>query len=200
MGPAFQGPIHFASEQVIFSWLSLQRRRKALAQTLYDGLVRQARNPYFYERLSVPDTVTGRFEMVVAHVFLLLARLRSEGKATERLQQDIIDTFFADMDTVARELGVGDLAVPKKMKKLASSAYGRFDVYAQAMAMSDGGGALREALGRNIFSDRPGATGKAKPIATYMRRVAAELDATETEQLLQGSFSFPSLREIESME
>ena len=89
----------------------------AIASTLYGAIVAQARNPIFYEELGVPDTVSGRFEMVVLHVVLVLERL--EDKA---MGQRIFDLYCKDMDQSLREMGVGDLGVPKRMKMSGAAA------------------------------------------------------------------------------
>lgn len=44
-------------------------------ELLYLGAVEQARQPFLYAELKVPDTVDGRFDMIATHVFLILRRL-----------------------------------------------------------------------------------------------------------------------------
>ncbi len=117
----------------------------AIASTLYGAIVAQARNPIFYEELGVPDTVSGRFEMVVLHVVLVLERL--EDKA---MGQRIFDLYCKDMDQSLREMGVGDLGVPKRMKKMAEAFYGRSAAYRSALSARDSHG-LATAIARNVF-------------------------------------------------
>ena len=114
---------------------------------LYGMIVAQARAAPFYRSYGVPDTVNGRFEMVVLHAVLVLHRLESEPAPFRRLGQALFDRFCADMDGSLREMGVGDLAVPARMRKSAkrlrpTAAYG-----------SPGGSvpALVRALARNVF-------------------------------------------------
>lgn len=47
---------------------------KAVEDT-YIALVAAARNPFFYTVLTVPDSIDGRFGMIVVHLFLLEFRL-----------------------------------------------------------------------------------------------------------------------------
>src|SRR6185312_15985139 len=94
------------------------------AARLYAAAVRQARLPAFYTGFQVPDSVTGRFEMVVLHTVLLVERLRQDGATGRELGQVVFDTFCRDMDQSLRELGHGDMAVPKRMKKIGESFYG----------------------------------------------------------------------------
>ena len=48
-------------------------RRKA--GEIYGAIVTQARHPALYAGLGVPDTPSGRYEMVVLHLFLVMERL-----------------------------------------------------------------------------------------------------------------------------
>jgi cytochrome b pre-mRNA-processing protein 3 len=117
----------------------------AIAATLYGAIVAQARNPIFYEELGVPDTVSGRFEMVVLHVVLVLEQLEDRD-----VGQRIFDLYCKDMDQSLRELGVGDLGVPKRMKKMAEAFYGRSAAYRSALSARDSHG-LATAIARNVF-------------------------------------------------
>jgi cytochrome b pre-mRNA-processing protein 3 len=65
----------------------------------------------------VADSVDGRFELVVLHLALVIARLDRETEGAV-LVRALIDRFGRDMDDNLREMGVGDLTVPKKMKRM----------------------------------------------------------------------------------
>ena len=109
------------------------RAAEAAAAAAYGAIVAQARAPAFYAALGVPDSVTGRFEMVVLHTVLVIERLRREGEAGSALGQRIFDDFCRDMDQSLRELGFGDLGVPKRMKKMGESFYGRAEAYGRTL-------------------------------------------------------------------
>ena len=89
-------------------------RRKA--GKIYGAIVTQARRPAFYADLGVPDTPSGRYEMVVVHLVLVLERLRSAPGADAELPRLLVEAFIADMDNSLREMGTGDLTVPKKVR------------------------------------------------------------------------------------
>src|ERR1700761_176269 len=112
-----------------FPWLGRNRQREEMIDTLYAKAVAQARQPVFYAEREVPDTVDGRFDLLVLHVFLLLHRLGAEGKATKSLNQGLFDLMFADMDRSLREMGVSDMSVGKRVKDMARAFYGRVDAY-----------------------------------------------------------------------
>src|SRR6185437_7652606 len=99
-------------------------RRDPMAGTidaLYGAIVAQARRPAFYVDYAAPDTAEGRFDMLILHVALVCRRLSRETGAAEaparQLSQQVFDMFCADMDHNLREMGVGDLTVPKKMRR-----------------------------------------------------------------------------------
>jgi hypothetical protein len=92
------------------------RRRNPDAAKLYGAIVAQARLPVFYQSLEVPDTLEGRFLTLSMHLFAVLHRLKRGGPLARDLAQDLTDRFTADMETVLREIGVGDLGIPKKMR------------------------------------------------------------------------------------
>ena len=70
------------------------RATLAMGQKLYAGVVAQARTPALYEAYGVPDTVEGRFELYTAHVFLLLDRLRGQGRRASETSQALFDTYL----------------------------------------------------------------------------------------------------------
>ena len=119
------------------------RAAEAAAAAIYGAVVAQARAPALYARLGVPDSVTGRFEMVVLHTVLTIDRLKRDGERGGALGQHVFDDFCRDMDQSLRELGFGDMAVPKRMKKLGESFYGRAEAYGRRSATGRAGGGDR---------------------------------------------------------
>lgn len=139
----------------------LFRRRSesdTIAASLYGASVAQARHPTLYTIFGVADTVDGRFEILV------IDRLRAGGEAEQAVGQDVFDLHCADMDRSLRELGVGDLGVPKRMKQMSERFYGRAEAYRAALAARDAD-ALRAAIERNVFA---GAAAGAGPLAAYV--------------------------------
>jgi len=104
--------------------------------TLYGTIVAQARMPCFYRDYAVADTVNGRFDLLVLHLELVLYRLTDE-PALKEFGQALFDRFCQDMDHNLREMGVGDLSVPKEMRRIGEAFYGRAQAYRTALV---GGG------------------------------------------------------------
>ena len=170
---------------------------------LYAAIVTEARHGAFYLQYGVPDTVTARFDMIVLHLALVVRRLRSdpaadvtlpaEGrrkpKTTTQLIQELVDLFFTEMDRSLREMGIGDVAIPKRMMKLIAAWNGRSRVYDEARAAADET-ALAAALARNVLTDAADKSGAA-PLARHVLAVAAALATQPLDRLIAGRIDWP---------
>ena len=159
-----------------FSWLGRRRQREEMVDTLYAKAVAQARLPIFYAEREVPDTVDGRFDLLVLHVFLLLHRLGAEGRETKRLNQALFDLMFADMDRSLREMGVSDMSVGKRVKEMARAFYGRVDAYEPALGDI---AKLEEALSRNLYRGAEVAQASLAAMAHYIQTQVSALAALD---------------------
>ena len=155
---------------------------------LYGAIVAQARDPRFYAAYAVPDTVLGRFDLIVLHLALVLRRMR-EGVATRTLAQGVFDAFCRDMDHNLREMGISDPGVPRQMQKVGEAFYGRAQAYDAALAES--GEALAQTLARNVYAEATGSRIAAARLAAYVRQAVERLDAQPLEELARGMVRFP---------
>lgn len=172
-------------------FLSLLRRTppKATIQALYGVIVAQARLPSFYLRYGVPDTVDGRFDLIVLHLFLLGERMAGESGKAQALMPALFDRFCVDLDHNLREMGVGDLTVPRRMKSYAEAFYGRREAYRKALAANDRA-ALSSALARNVFG-REESGDESSRLADYVFNVSAALAVQPSDAVMQGRVRFP---------
>jgi cytochrome b pre-mRNA-processing protein 3 len=159
-------------------------------QPLYGTIVAQARCPAFYRDYGVPDTVTGRLEMILVHAFLFSRRTRSGPDGMRRLGQGVFDRFCDDMDANLREMGIGDLAVPKHMRRIGEAFYGRAAAYDAGLAAAEDD-ALAQALARNVFGDELQQQERARRLAAYMRAADSQLAREPDADVMQGRISFP---------
>jgi cytochrome b pre-mRNA-processing protein 3 len=157
-------------------------------ETIYGMIVTQAREPLFYRDLGVPDSVNGRFDLLVLHLWMILRRLRSVPGGTE-LSQALFDGFCDDMDANLREMGVGDLAVPKRMRGFGEAFYGRVAAY--DLALTDSVEALAGAICKNILNGQH--LENARRLATYAQDATAMLAALDDASLLSASWRFPAI-------
>lgn len=168
---------------------SERSENRAITDALYASIVAAARQAPFYSDWNVPDTPLGRFEMLSLHMFLFQHRMHGEAGASRELAQILIDEFFADVDHSLRELGIGDLGIPKRIKKLARMFYGRTAAYADALERGDGD-ALSAALARNIRPDS-GSWPEAGELAGYVAETDRMLRTQESKAICAGSIVFP---------
>jgi cytochrome b pre-mRNA-processing protein 3 len=155
-------------------------------EAIYGMIVTQAREPLFYRDLAVPDTVNGRFDLLVLHLWMVLRRLQPiEGGAG--LSQTLFDRFCDDMDGNLREMGVGDLTVPKRMQAFGEAFYGRAAAY--DLALAAGEEPLAQALCKNILNGAE--IEKARALACYAEAAIATLAGLDEAALRGGSWRFP---------
>ena len=155
-------------------------------ETIYGMIVTQAREPLFYRDLGVSDTVNGRFDLLILHLWIVLRRLRPMESGVE-LAQALFDRFCADMDANLREMGVGDLSVPKRMRAFGEAFYGRAAAY--DIALTEGVEALAQALRKNVLDGaRPD---EARRLAVYVETAITELAACDDAALLAALWTFP---------
>lgn len=166
-----------------------RRRRERLAGMLYMALVNQARLPVFYAEWGVPDTLEGRYDMVVLHAWLLMRRLGTQPSDEARaLSQATFDLMFADMDQSLREMGVTDTGVGKRIRRMAEAFYGRCSAYDKAQ--EEGRAALEAALARNLYQKGDPSPEQLARMAAYVLDQQEQLAKMPDEPILSGSLAF----------
>ena len=169
---------------------SLFRRKsgKDEAGSVYAAIVTAARRPVLYETYGVADTLDGRFDMIILHAFLVLDRLNAGDAAVRTFAQELTDRIFSEMDQNLREMGVGDLSVGKRVRKLAEIFYGRVGAYAPAL--SAGEAELAEALRRNVYPEGV-APAALEGLVRYVIATRDALATIEPQRIAEGDFAFP---------
>ena len=167
------------------------RAADAAAARLYAAAVAQARAVPFYARLGVPDTPNGRFDLLALHVHLICRRLGQGDAAQGAVGQALFDALFADMDRNLREMGVGDLSVPKKVKAMAGMYYKR--VEGLEAGLQGGDAALAAALVEAVYAGKPPLQPALAALAGYVNAAAAALQAQPVAALAGGRAEFPAV-------
>ena len=153
---------------------------------LYAACVAQARRPEFYTAMGAPDTLEGRFELYTLHVVLVVLRLKGQGENPSAAAQAVFDAYLQSLDIALREMGVGDLSVGKKMKKLGRAFYGRVKSYDAAQAVP---GDLDDLIRRTVYEGAPDVDPEA--LVRYALSVRATLAEQPMERLLTGEINWP---------
>ncbi len=153
-------------------------------QEIYADIVTQARQKVFYAQWAVPDSVTGRFDMISLHLCLVFRRLKTSRAADREFSQALFDLFFKDMDHSLRELGAGDMAVPKRIQKMGELLFGLLASITEALDKGDHAG-LKDALTRNIYSGEE--IPEVENLANYVTQMDMDLKAQDVDAILSGN-------------
>lgn len=176
----------------LLAWRSwFQRAENSTADTCYIALLAQARNPFFFDRMGVPDTLDGRFELIVLHLWLMQSRLREANNAdAEAFSQGLVEAFFNDMERSLRELGVADTGLKYRIKAMATAYHGRLQAYSAAQAERD---AFCSALARNLYGTvADGDPAHLTAMAEYCARARTALATLPIISLENGPYPWPS--------
>lgn len=166
---------------------------------LYTPLVHQARDPWFYTEVKVPDTLDGRFEMICLHMACLLYRFKRipasspHFRKARQVGQGLYDLMFADFDACLREMGVGDLGVGKRVKQMVQAFHGRLHAYAHGI---EGQENLQDALRRNVYGTTAVSEKTLEILAHYMVQLNHRLQAAADEAVVSGTFAWAAPRDL----
>ncbi len=179
----------------MFKRFFAKKAAKVAAYRLYSELVTQARSAAFYDDFAVEDTIDGRFDMILLHLFLVDNRLEEEGDTYIEFRRFVQEAMVSDMDRSFRELGVGDMSVGKEMKKVGSAWLGRKAAYKAALENETDESQLNEVVKNNIYRDNE--EKNVTPMVQYIRKSAAILSEVEVVSAVECSFTFPKPSVIE---
>jgi cytochrome b pre-mRNA-processing protein 3 len=164
------------------------RPAQAAGRALYAQTVAQARTPALYAELGVPDTTEARFELYSLHVYLLMERLKNQGEQAAETSQALFDTYLSALDNALREMGVGDLSVGKRMRKMGEAFYGRVLGYEKAIAALPDTSEIEALVTRTIYAGADPA--QAPALAAYIIARREALAAQPLERLYAGDVSW----------
>lgn len=169
------------------------RPERAMGRKLYAAAVAQARQPELYSVLGAPDRIDARFDLYTVHVVLILLRLKGAGEEAGDVGQALFDTYISALDHTLRELGVGDLSVAKKMRKLGEQLYGRSKALTDALEADAPAGALESVIAEAFFGDNSARDARAAGLCAYIRNARDGLARQPLRQVLDGSPQWPKI-------
>lgn len=163
---------------------------KPLIDRLNGEIMAAARQPSFFIEYGVADTVEGRFELLCLLATTVLRRIEKLPAPGPDIAQDLTDAVFAGFDIALREIGVGDLTVPKKMKKMAQGWLGRGAAYRAALDAGDVA-SLARAVARNVYGDeQKGDQESVRRLARYAFAQDKAMQGLDVEGVLKGPLPF----------
>lgn len=171
----------------MLNWLKTRNDTALAAGRIYGAVVAQARTPAFYSEAGAKDTPEGRFELLILHLFLAAERIRLQGPDGQDLSRTLIEAFVTDMDDCMREMGVGDLTIPKRVKSAAATFYDRTGRYRKSLSAKEDEPLVD--LIRELF---PGVddAGKAPTLSRYIREQSDGLSRQGWPAISSGDMTF----------
>jgi cytochrome b pre-mRNA-processing protein 3 len=150
---------------------------------LFAWATAQARRPHWYVEGQVPDTLDGRFAMLATITALSLSRLEQLGDAAYAASVALTERFIAVMESEHRELGVGDPALGKQVRRLVGSLARRVELWRDTVA---GSGDWLEAARQSVYTNAVAADALAHSSAA-LEALWARLEAADLESLIGGN-------------
>ncbi len=163
-----------------------RKRDTGAIERLHAQVAAASRAPFLYTHFEVPDTLQGRFDSLTLHAILLMRRLRALPPPADDASQDLVDILFREVDRGLREIGIGDLSIPKKMKVFAKTFYGRAKLFDEALDAGDNV-LLADALARNVGAQAQ----RLSQFARHIRHLDATMANYDLEHILSGAPLFP---------
>jgi cytochrome b pre-mRNA-processing protein 3 len=176
----------------MIAWLKKARNRRQTARSLYGSIVTQARSRGIYTDWRVPDTAEGRFEMIALHLIMVLHRLAREGQPGRRLGQALTEVFATDIDDNLREMTVGDLAVPRQVKRAVAALQDRHAAYGTGFAANQDG-PLTAAIQARVGGLGAAEGLDAGAICAYIGKGNRALGALSGADVLAGRVEWPQI-------
>jgi len=176
----------------MFSIFNKQGKIRDIAHILFGRIVDQSRQPKFYAAWAVPDTLDGRFDLIILHVSLVVNRLEAsdENKQISLLIRHLQEVLFDNMDMSLREMGVGDMSVGKKVKIMAEAYFGRKAAYQAALRADKSAAGIAASVVKNIYREQPPGENIVDQFVAYIERQAQALEKQSDEALIAGDVFF----------
>ena len=163
-----------------FARLLKKKQDSREVKIFYDNVVSLARNEDLYIKGGVPDTIDGRFELIILHCHLYIKKLISLGSEEKLFSQNLINYMITDFDRSLREIGVGDLSVGKKIKFMVSAYYGRANAYDRAIKNNK---TLDAVLKKNLYGTVNPKTNEITYIKKYIKNFLNLLNSTKDDKV-----------------
>lgn len=191
----------------MFPIFAERARKRAIGRQLYESIVARARAEVFYRDLGVPDTMEGRFDLIVLHLHLVLTRLKREGEVGQSVGQIMLEQLIADTDDALRQIGYGDMGVPRRVQRAAAAIRERAVDYAEgldpAVAEPTAKAALQKALLAHVFEHPDGVApphivARAAALAAYTRASVIALHDLSRDAFLAARLPFAAVEPVAS--
>ena len=181
---------------MLFKWLKNRAEKRQKAENIYWLTANHARHPLFFQDYQVPDSITGRYELLCIHVYLLLERLRREDECRD-LSQQITEILVKEIERAYRDNGFQDLSIPKNVKKLIAGFYQRADAYKGGVRQNSAE-RLVTSVNKFVYANQLDVNHNAYRLSIYMLAAYTHLSSVYVTDIEEANFAFIS-PDMESM-
>ncbi|KAF8700831.1 hypothetical protein HU200_034195 [Digitaria exilis] len=194
--PQYEGIKRFLLTLLLF--YSKQSKAIRGANVVYDRITSQVDTPAIYDVFQLEKTFKTTFSLLVLHMWLVLRRLKEEGKDGVKFGQYIYEMYNHDVELRVSKAGVNLLLI-KWMKELEKIFYGNIVKYDAAISPEACQDDLVNVIWRNIYAEEgseamdAAAAPAVQALARYTRREATCLSLTDKDAMFSGNFKFTTL-------
>ena len=174
------------------SYLNANSENQALIDGIYEKVVLISRNKSFYTKLSVPDTIDGRFDLLVLFSVIVIFFLNQSGSNGKLLSQMLFDKIFLDLDLSLREVGAGDAGVNIKIKKMVQSYMGRQKVYCESLEKKDFQ-SLKKSIANNVYQNLDNYLNYPDILSNYCKKVYLSFSNKKEDFFSLNKLEFPDI-------
>ena len=168
-------------------------------KNIYQSIIDNSRSKIFYIDLDVDDNFESRFDLIILHSFIIFQYFIEIDDKKNELSQSLFDFMFHDFENNLREMGFGDIAVNKRMKKFISAFYGRILSYSNSYAEFEKNESLSKfslAIKKNIYKNREISDEKVNKISQYVVSNIRLFLKNNYETNINTQFKFKKLAEV----
>ncbi len=181
---------------MLFKWLKNRAEKRQRAENIYMLSANHARHPLFFQDYQVPDSITGRYELLCIHVYLLLERLRCEERYRD-LSQQLTEILVKEIERAYRDSGFQDLSIPKNIKKLIAGFYERTNAYKNGVRQNSAE-KLANSVNEYVYAGQLDVNQNAYKLSIYMLAAHTHLNSVAVTDIYEANFAFIS-PDMESM-
>ena len=174
------------------SYFKSNDNNKILINNFYLKIVNVSRKKFFYKELSVPDTLDGRFDLLVLFSVITIYFISKFGAKGQNFSQALFDKIFLDLDLTLRELGAGDAGVHIKIKNMVNSFMGRQKIYCRCLENNDFA-MLNDALIKNVYRNVNFSNNSPKQLTNYCQKIYNSFNNEKEDYFFLDKIKFPKV-------
>ena len=174
------------------SYFKSNKNQEILINNFYLKIVNVSRKKFFYKNLSVPDTIDGRFDLLVLFSVITIYFISKFGTNGQNFSQALFDKIFLDLDLTLRELGAGDAGVHIKIKNMVNSFMGRQKIYCRCLEKNDFV-LLNEALIKNVYRNVEFFNDSPEQLTNYCQKIHNSFINEKEDYFFLDKIKFPKL-------